>query len=390
MSRISFVIFLLTFSLGLHGCSEDQKQAETPPQAPPPLPVEIITVNEEKIPIWIEFTGKTEATKRIEVRARVAGRLDEILFQEGDYVEEGATLFVLEKDKYEATLAQTKAQLQQNRATLSLARKDVERYAPLVAEDLAPRATLEQYQAKVAELEAAIQANKAAVQEAELNLSYTEITAPVSGRISRRLVDAGNIVGYGEQTVLTTIVDDDPMYAYFNPTERQFQLMRQYKSQDMMEARVSIREKTDGLLKREALKGRVDFTDNRIDQKTGTVTMRAEVANPDHTILEGSFVYVEIMVTDKQSFIMVQPSAIQEDQRSSFVYVVGEDGKAQRVDIERGYENRHYAMITGGLKGGEKVIVSGLVKVTPGRDVQGTDVTEEKGVRAQLAEKDML
>lgn len=391
MGSIRFSVMLMfCISLMLQGCSEESDKAETAPQAPPPLPVEVVAANKDQIPIWLEFTGKTEATKRVEIRARVSGRLEQIHFQEGDLVQKGETLFTLEKDQYEATLAQAKAQLQQSEATLSLARKDVERYAPLVAEELAPRATLEQYQAKVAELEAAIKANNATIREAELNLSYTDIIAPISGTISRSLIDIGNIVGYGEPTLLTTIVNDNPMFAYFNPTERQFQLMRQYKSKDKMDARVSVREKTDGLLKRESLKGLVGFADNKIDQQTGTITMRAEVANHEHTMLEGTFVYVEVMVTDRPSFIMLPPSVIQEDQRSSFVYIVGEDNLAKRVDVEKGYENRHYAMITKGLKGGEKVIVSGLAKVANGRNVQAADVTETKGIRAQLAELGML
>ena len=390
MVRIGVMCILFAISLLLQGCSEEKKQGESPPPAPPPLPVEIVTVAKEQIPIWIEYTGKTEATQRVEVRARVAGRLNQVLFEEGGYVEQGELLFVIEKDAYQAALAQAQAQLQKNRATLELARKDVERYAPLVAEDLAPRATLEQYQARVAELEAAIQPDTAAVKNAELDLSYTEITAPISGRISRKLVDAGNIVGYGEQTMLTTIVSDDPIYAYFNPTESQFQTMKQFKSQERMDALVSIRDDMQGLLKREPLRGKVNFSDNRIDRNTGTISMRAEVANPNHSILEGSFVYVEVMVTDQPAFIMVQPGAILEDQRSSFVYVADSEGKAQRVDIVRGYENRHYAIINQGLEGGERVIISGLTKVSPGKAVSPTDVTATKGVRARLDELNML
>lgn len=377
---------LLTFMLA--GCNED-KQQQPAPQPPPPMKVEAITVNMEKLPIWLEYTGKTEATKRVEVRARVSGRLDDVLFNEGDYVEKGALLFILEQDKYEAALAQAKAQLERNRATLLLAQKDVERYRPLVAEGLAPRATLEQYQAREAELVASIKSDQATIRDAELNLSYTKIVAPISGRISRKFVDVGNIVGYGEQTVLTTIVSDDPIYAYFSPTETQFQVMRQYKSRDRMAARVNIPGNLKGLLERKPLVGEVNFTDNRIDQNTGTVTMRAEVANPDHSILEGTFVYVEVMVTDQVSFLMVPPSAVQEDQRASFVYVVGENNTAERVDIKRSYESRHYLIVAEGLKGGERIIVSGLAKLTPGQAIDPVDVTQTKGVRARLAAQDM-
>lgn len=391
MTRLCYsLLMLLGCSLVLSGCSEEKKNSEAPPPAPPPLPVEFITATVDQIPIWVEFTGKTTASKSVEVRARVSGRLEQVLFTDGDFVEEGAVLYQLEKEQYQATLDQQKAQLQQNEATLELARKDVQRYRPLVAEELAPRATLDQYEAKVAELEAAIKANEAMISEAELNLSYTEIKAPISGRISRSLVDPGNIVGYGEPTLLTTIVNDNPMYAYFNPTERQFQVMKQYKSEDRMEARVRIRDKEDGLLKRDPLTGKVEFADNRIDQQTGTITMRAEVANPDHTMLEGSFVYVEVKVTDQPSFLVLPPAAIQEDQRSSYVYVVGEGNKAARVDIERGFENRHYTLIKDGLAGGEKVIISGLAKVAPEKVVQPKDVSDSKGVRARLAEEGML
>lgn len=380
----------LSVGLFLAACSEDKQEAVVEKKEPPPLPVEVITVNKEAVPIWINFTGKTEATKRVDVRARVAGRLDQVLFTEGDYVEEGKTLFVLEKNTYQAALEQARAQRQQNQASLELARADVERYKPLVAEDLAPRATLEQYQAREAELVAALKANEAAIKDAELNLSYTEVTAPISGRVSRKLVDAGNIVGYGEQTVLTTIVSDDPMYAYFNPTETQFQTMRAYKSQDQMPARVTVSGDGNGLVQREPLRGKVDFSDNRVDNMTGTISMRAQVGNADHTLLEGTFVYVDVMITDQASFLVIPPGVVQEDQQGSYVYVLDENSSAKRVNIKSGYESRYYLIVSEGLDGGEQVLVSGFAKVRQGAKLTPTDVTGTKGVKASLKEKGML
>lgn len=388
MTRLSCIVWLVMALVMVQGCSEEEQQA--PPQEPPPLPVEVIVVQAEQLPIWVEYTGKTEATKRVEVRARVAGRLEEALFAEGDYVKEGDTLFIIEKDTYEAALDSARARLEQDKATLELARKDVERYKPLVAEQLAPRATLEQYEARVAELEATLKADRAAIREAELNLSYTDVLAPISGRVSRRFVDIGNIVGYGEQTVLTTIVSDDPMYVYFNPTELQFQLMRQYKSQDNMEARVNVPGNSGGMLDRGQLEGFVNFSDNRVDRTTGTITMRAEVANPDHSVLEGTFVYIEVMVTDQRQFMVVPPAAVHEDQRSSFLYIVGDESRIKRVDVQKGYESRHYTIITEGLQGGEQVIISSLAKLQPDRKVEVTDVTDTKGIRAYLREHKML
>ena len=378
-------------SLFLSSCSEEPKdESTTERKAPPPLAVEVITVNDESLPLWISFTGRTEAFKRVEVRARVSGRLDQVLFTEGDYVDEGETLFVIEKDSYEAALAQARAQLQKNQASLKLARADVERYKPLVAEDLAPRATLEQYEAREAELIAAIKADEAAIQDAELNLSYTDVVAPISGRVSRKLVDIGNIVGYGEQTVLTTIISDNPMYAYFNPTESQFQAMRTYKSRDEMPAVVTVSQDQTGLVQRDPLKGKVDFSDNRVDNNTGTISMRALVANDDHSLLEGTFVYVEVMISDQASFMLIPPGVVQEDQQGSYVYVLDENNSAKRVNIKSGYESRYYMIVTDGLEGGEKIIISGFAKLRPGAPIDPKDVTDSKGVKATLKKQGMM
>lgn len=385
-----FCIFCISAIGLLSACSQEPEEAAPEKKAIPPLPVEFIVVDKESVPLWISFTGRTEATTRVEVRARVAGRLDKVLFTEGDYVQEGATLFAIEKDTYEAALAQAKAQLQKNQASLKLARADVERYKPLVADDLAPRAELEQYEAREAELVAALKADEAAIREAELNLSYTEVTAPISGRVSRKMVDVGNIVGYGEQTVLTSIVSDNPMYAYFNPTESQFQIMRAHKSQDQMPAMVKVGQSDGGLVKREPLKGKVDFADNRIDRTTGTISMRAVVDNSDHSLLEGTFVYVEIMVTDQASFLLIPPGVVQEDQQGSYVYVVDASNTAKRVDIVNGYESRYYMIVTEGLEGGEKVIISGFAKLGPGTAVEPTDATAEKGIEATFKKQGMM
>lgn len=214
MPRNALILLLLLFSFC--GCRNGQQEQAVKKEAPP-LAVETITVHKEPVPIWLEYTGKTEATKRVEIRARVAGALEKIRFTEGDHVRQGQRLFDIEQTAYLAALDQALAGRELDRASLQLALADVARYKPLVAEDLAPRATLEQYQAKAAELRAKIKADEAAIKEARLNLSYTEITAPISGVISRSYVDVGNIVGYGEKTLLTVIVADDPMYAYFVP-----------------------------------------------------------------------------------------------------------------------------------------------------------------------------
>jgi len=385
---------LLTLCFGvfltLASCSDDKKDdPQAQPQAPPPLPVETVTVQKEAVPIWLEYTGKTEATQRIEVRARVSGVLEKILFEDGDFVEVGQQLFSIEKTSYQAALDQVLAVVEQHRASLKLAVTDVERYRPLVIKDLAPQATLDQYIARADELRARIKSDQAAVREAELRLSYTDVLAPKSGRAGRRQVDTGNIVGYNEQTLLTTIIFDDPMYAYFNPSEEEFQIMRQHKSVDVMPAKIRVPDNRRHLIKRESYKGKVDFADNRVDRMTGTITMRAIVDNPEHDLLEGTFVYVDVFITDQAKVTMIPPGIVMEDQQGSFVYTVDENSKAKRVNVKRGFESRYYLQITDGLQDGSKVIVSGLQKVSEGREISATDATDTKGVMAVMQQQQM-
>lgn len=373
------------------GCSEEDKTKQSSAQAQkrPPLAVETVTVKNEKIPVWIEYTGKTEASKRVEVRARVSGRLEKVFFREGEYVEKGQKLFELEKTSYEADLEQAKAKLQGDLASLKLARADVARYVPLVKEGLAPRVTLEQNEARAKELEALIRSDKAKVKDAELNLSYTSVVAPIGGRVGKMDVDLGNIVGYTEKTLLTTIVFDNPMYAYFNPSEEQYQLMLQFRSKQVLDAQVRVPSTVQKILNRKPYTGVVDFRDNRVDRMTSTITMRAAVDNENHDLLEGTFVYVDVFITDERSFLMVPPSVVLEDQLGSFVYVVEGTEKIKRIDIERGYEGRDYLIVDSGLKDGDRVIISGFAKLRPESTIAPKDVTETKGVMAIMKAKEM-
>lgn len=391
MIRPLLLLTVALLSLTCAGCSDEKKeqQAQQPKEAPP-LAVETIIIKKETAPIWLEYTSKTEATQRIVVRARVSGRLEQVLFNEGDIVERDEKLFVIEKDSYEAEVARSKAVLQRDQASLTLAIADVERYKPLVAEGLAPRATLEQYIAKQSELEATILADKAAIRDAELNLSYTDVLAPAAGRIGRKLVDVGNIVGYGENTDLATIVADNPIYTYFNPTEEELQAMRKFRDQDQMEARVRVPDTMKGLLGRSYFRGKVDFTDNRVDPQTGTISMRALIDNPEHMLLEGTFVYTEVFVTQKRAFTLLPPEVALDDQLGSYVYVAGDDNTVKRVNIKRGYSSRYFMTVPEGLEDGSRVIINGLAKIREGMKVDPTDVSATKGVLAAMKEKGML
>jgi len=375
-----FVTALLIFS----GCSEDKTQ--TAQQKTPPLPVNTITVKTEIVPIWSRFTGKTRASSHQEVRARVSGILEKVYFKDGQKVKKGQKLFLIEQDQYIASLNAAKAQKAQDEAALALAKADVARYTPLVKEGLAPRATLEQYQAKLASLKAAIEGDRAKIKEAKIKLDYTVVRAPISGRVSARMVDVGNLVGLGESTLLTTIMRTDPIYAYFSPSQNDVRVMQKYREKKKPDAFIELQSSLGDI----RLNGYVDFSNNIVDPLTSTITMRATIANPDNKILPGTFVYVNVFVTDKKKFKMIPPEVIFNDQLGKYVYIVDNNSTVKRADIKTGYSTRYYVSVKEGLKDGDKLIVSALMKLKPGREVKATDVTKEQGIDAVLEKNNLI
>ncbi len=389
ISTTKFLFFtILATALFISGC--EQKDQKPKAMTLPPLAVEAVTVEKKNYPIWLQFTGKTKAVKDLEIRARVSGRLQKIYFKDGAYVKKGQKLFLIEQSEYKAKLDQAIAKKRQDLASLKLAKADVERYKPLVKDGLAPRATLEQHQAKYHELKAAIASDDAAIDNARLELSYTVIKAPVSGQVSARQVDVGNLVGYGESTLLTTVVSTDVIYAYFSPSESVVQRIYKFRSRKELPAFIEVRGQGEDVLKRKRLYGVVDFSNNTVDPLTSTISMRATIDNVGHAVYPGTFVYVNLFVTDKFNYIMVPPQAIFEDQLGRYVYTVDKDKKAQRTDVTTNLSTRYYVSISKGLKDGQQVLISGLMKLKPGRDLNVTDVTETKGIMAVMKKNNLI
>ncbi len=372
----------LSAALFLIGCTKEK--TETAPKMPPPLNVETVTVEKKKLPIWMQYTGMTKASSDQEIRARVSGRLEKIYFEDGAYVKEGDKLFLIEQSEYQSNLRSAKARKQRDQASLALAKADVNRYRPLVKDGLAPRATLEQYEAKYGELVAAIEADNAAIQNAELALSYTLIRAPSSGQVSARLVDVGNLVGYGESTLLTTILQSDKIYAYFSPSESDVQKIYKFRSREKLPAFIEVRGQGEEVLKRKRLDGYVDFSNNTVDPLTSTISMRATIDNKARSVYPGTFVYINVFVTDEFDFIMVPPQAVFEDQLGKYVYTVDANSSAKRTSVTTNFSSRYYTGIASGLNDGDRVVISGLMKVKEGRMLEPKDMTETKGVLAVM------
>ena len=342
-----------------------------------------------RIPIWLRYTAMTKASSEQEIRARVSGRLQKRFFKDGQIVKKGQKLFLIEQEQYKNALDAALAQKARDEASLRLAKANVERYKPLADEGLAPRAKVEEYESQFSGYEAAIKADEAKIAEAKRNLGYTVIKAPITGKISARYVDVGNLVGYDGPTLLTKIVRIDPLYAYFSPSESDYAMIMHYASKKKLDVIADVASSNERI-KRERLYGYVDFTNNSVDPTTSTVMMRATLANPKGSVLPGTFVYVNLFVTDKYDFLMIPPQIIFEDQQGRYIYVVGKDGKAHRRSIKTGFSSRYFVEVKEGLEDGEQVIVSGLVKVRDGMPVKPEDVTKTKGIEAVIKANDLI
>ena len=375
---------LISFLTLFTACSQEEKTQVK--KAPPPLNIKTITVKKEATPLWKQYTGMTKASSDQDVRARVSGILEKRYFRDGEHVEKGEKLFLIQQDEYEAALNAAKAKKQQDEASLALAKADVNRYKPLVEEGLAPRATLERYQAQAAQLNAAINGDKAEIRKAALQLSYTIVTAPISGRASARCVDVGNIVGLGEATLLTTIVSTDPIYAYFSPSQSDVRMFQKYRNKDKPDAFIEVADSRESI----RLDGFVDFSNNTVDPLTSTITMRATIANKEEKVLPGTFVYVSLFINDKYKFLMIPPEVIFNDQLGKYVYIVDANSTLKRADITTGYSSKYYVSILKGLKDGDTLAVSALVKLKEGAKVITTDVTETEGISAILKNNKLI
>jgi len=249
---------------------------------------------------------------------------------------------------------------------------------------------LEQYEAQVQTAEANIKSDEAAIKQAELELSYTIVKAPINGRASRRLVDVGNLVGKGESTILTTVNSTDPLYAYFAPSEEDFQKISRFRQKDKMDAYIEINYQSK-FLKPEHVFGYVNFSDNAVDPTTSTVSMRAEIPNKDQRIFPGTFVYVNVFVTDQFDLIGVPPQIFSEDQLGKYLYILDEKDEARRVYVKPVYESRFFTLIKEDtLKTGDRVVINAILRMKPGVKTAPTDVTDTKGLDAIIKENKLI
>lgn len=334
--------------------------------------VEVVDVVQRSIPDYREYVGNTASVQSVTLVARVEGFLETRAFDEGADVEAGQVLYTIDPKPFEASLKQAEGDLAEAQASLKNAQLEVGRYKKLLKTQDVSR---EQYDEKVTDAQVdtgRVETAQAAVDLARLDLGYTRILAPFSGRIGKTLVDTGNLVGPGHTDQLALLVQLDPIYAYFHPRDRDLSLLADRVRAG--ETPVQVRPPHGG---KQTWSGRIDFIDNTVDSATNTVTMRALVNNPDRTLLPGQYVRVRVDLGERPDALLVPAEALVQRQTRLQLYVVKPDDTVEVRDVEAGAQVSGLRVIESGVKAGERVAVTGLQKLKTGTRVKVTPAKEK-------------
>lgn len=386
----------ITFSVALAAIvavalSGSRARSDTKPAAAPAVPVSVATVEAREVVLWAEFSGRLEAIQRVELRSRVAGVVEAVHFREGSLVKQGDLLVSIDQAPYLADLQRAEAQVQGAKARVALAESENERGQQLLATRNLSQRDVDTRVNNLREAQANLQAAEAARRTAQLNLDYTQIRAPISGRIGRLDVTTGNLIAAGGQ-VLTTLLSVDPIYAAFNADERSvLDALASLPEGSRVLEQIPVR-LTTATAEHASFAGRLHFVDNGIDGASGTVRVRALLDNPDGKLMPGQFVRVQLGQAKPESQLVINERAVGTDQNKKFVFVVGDDGKAAWREVSLGAAHDGLRVVTDGLKAGERIVVNGLQRVRPGAVVAAEPVpmaqkSELKKPATELAQR---
>ena len=361
--------------------SGDDAEVAAAPQA---VVVSVATVNERDAASWDEFSGRLEAVERVDIRPRVAGVIEEVHFREGALVRKGDLLVTIDRAPYAAEVQRAEAELASARSRYAFARVDLDRARQLVGKGTISRRTLDERVNVYGEAEAALHAAEAALQSTRLNLEYTEIRAPISGRAGKAEITAGNLVAAGPGApVLTTLVSVSPIYASFNADERA--VARALKGLSGSDTHTQVDripvEMGTSAMDGTPLRGRLQLIDNQVDALSGTVRVRAVFDNEDGSLLPGQFARLRMGQAHSRPVLAITERAVGIDQDKKFVLVVDSDNRVAYREVTLGEALGPLREVTGGLAAGERIVVNGLQRVRPGDLVEPQSASMEAPAR---------
>ena len=385
---------LATLALAFNFLGSDahgEGQTASPPAAPPAVPVSVATVEARDIVNWSEFSGRLEAIERVELRSRVSGVVEAVHFREGGLVRQGDLLVSIDQAPYQAEFERAQAQVLAAEARVALATGEHERGQQLMASRNVSQRELDTRYNALREAQANLRAAEAAQQTARLNLDYTQIRAPIAGRIGRLGVTVGNLVAAGAAAPpLTTLVSVDPVYASFDADERTvLDALATLPGKERALERIPVR-LTTAANESAQFTGKLHFIDNGVDAASGTVRVRALLDNPDGRLLPGQFVRVQMGQAQAAQGLVINERAVGTDQSKKFVFVVGAAARAAWREVTLGATHDGLRIVTSGLRQGERIVVNGLQRIRPGAAVAPEPVPMAEKSELKRADKTEL
>jgi membrane fusion protein, multidrug efflux system len=338
--------------------------ASAPAAAMMAMPVPITSVVKKTLPIYLDYPGRVESIRNIALQARVSGYIDAQPAADGADVRIGDLLYKIDPRDLQAALDQANAQAERDKASLEYADANFSRGEELVKSGFVTKDAYDQRASAMHQAEAALALDRAAIEAATLNLGYTEIRAPFAGRLGRNQAAKGALVGPASGA-LNTLVELDPIYVSFNPSESDLAEIGQARAAGRVEAEVSVARETDA-----PRKGELTFLDNVVDRATGTIAARVTIANPDFALLPGQYVRVRLHIKDEPDALMAPQAALGSSQMGKYVYVVGAGDKAELRLVSLGPADGELVSIVKGLSPEDRIIVGNLQKIGPGSPVQ--------------------
>lgn len=360
-------LLLLPALLAICSCGKKKPAPEIPPR-----PVRVAQAFNKNVPVYLDNFGNLVSPHNVDIVSQVAGKIASVHFSEGDEVKEGDLLFRIDPREYQAALDRARASLASASADLKLKKQTLERNRPLLARNLISQQDFDTLATDVEAAQAQVSLDEAAVRQAEIDLGYCSITAPVNGVTGKRLVDPGNVVVANTGAVLVNIKSVDPLYLDFTLPEGDLPVVRKWMAEGSLSIGITPTGDDSG-----PYPGELKLIDNAVDETTGTIALRASIPNPDRKLWPGQYATVRLVLTTDRGAVLVPTAAVQLGQKGMYLFVIKDDNTADlRDEIEVGLGEGDNLVIKKGVKAGERVVTSGQLGLSPGAKVQILDGDE--------------